>query len=699
MIKLSLPKAVQINAFIFVSFILISPLSISAAVSNWQQGASINPTYSGDFSSSSFQQSVRDLAETGANYVNLTIPYYQSNIYSTDIQRGNSTPSDQSLRDAVNYAHSRGMKVMFKFHIDSYDGNWRAYINPGDRATWFNNYENALMQYARLAQSLGVEDLCIGAETISMTSEGMNSSNTYYWNRIIANVRSVYSGKLTYSSQRTEGNAWDAFNEQYGIKFWDKLDYLGISGYFPLASYTNNPSKQQIMDDWNNIEREKILPFQQMYNKPLLFTEIGYRSLLGANRDPWDYNRQDQVSQELQANLYDALMQFWNNKEYFKGVHLWEWESNPNAGGWNTSFTAQNKTAEEIMKKWFSGDPTTPTEPTPPTQPSAVTIAGTVTPSPIIVNQSGALKVNVKSNSAISNAIVDIEVYNSSDQKVFQQYLSNQTINANIDNNFQVNWTPNTTGNYTLKAGVFNSSWSQLYKWEGNAATFSVNNQQTPPTPPVNAAYTFTATNNPTSPKVNEGNNINVSVTSNTNVNDSIIDVEVYNSSDQRVFQQFFTGQNLTANQAKSFSVNFTANTPGKYTIKAGVFNNGWGNLVWNGNIKQFDVQNASTPVPPTPVPSTEITMINPTNGANLNGLVTFKGSMQNRALNTYKMYWRVDDGQLNEMSDSNGNKESLIDLSGWNWKGNGPYKITFVAKELNGNVISEKSANINISR
>ena len=41
--------------------------------------------------------------------------------------------------------------------------------------------------------------------------------------------------------------------------------------------------------------------------------------------------------------------------------------------------------------------------------------------------------------------------------------------------------------------------------------------------------------------------------------------------------------------------------------------------------------------------------------------------------------------------------KEAIIDLTSWNWKGNGPYTITFVSKDASGNVISEKSVNITV--
>jgi hypothetical protein len=65
-------------------------------------------------------------------------------------------------------------------------------------------------------------------------------------------------------------------------------------------------------------------------------------------------------------------------------------------------------------------------------------------------------------------------------------------------------------------------------------------------------------------------------------------------------------------------------------------------------------------------------------------------------------MYWQVDGDQLNEMQNNDTDyphKEVLVDLSGWNWKNEGPYNINFVSKDLAGNTISQKSVNIYITR
>jgi hypothetical protein len=81
-----------------------------------------------------------------------------------------------------------------------------------------------------------------------------------------------------------------------------------------------------------------------------------------------------------------------------------------------------------------------------------------------------------------------------------------------------------------------------------------------------------------------------------------------------------------------------------------------------------------------------------------VSGVQPFKAMLTNASIGDYHMYWQVDGDRLNEMSDSSADyphKESLVDLSSWNWKGAGPYNINFVSKDSTGAVLNQKAVNI----
>ena len=115
----------------------------------------------------------------------------------------------------------------------------------------------------------------------------------------------------------------------------------------------------------------------------------------------------------------------------------------------------------------------------------------------------------------------------------------------------------------------------------------------------------------------------------------------------------------------------------------------------------------AAAPPPAAPVPVAPVVIGNlstwwPTDGVTLSGTQPFKARVENMALSAYQMYWQVDGGQLNLMSDNQtdgAHKESSVNVSGWNWRGAGPYTITFVAKDLTGKTLATKSVTINIAR
>lgn len=194
-------------------------------------------------------------------------------------------------------------------------------------------------------------------------------------------------------------------------------------------------------------------------------------------------------------------------------------------------------------------------------------------------------------------------------------------------------------------------------------------------------------------------------------LSNAIVDVEIYNEANQQVFQKFFEGQTLTNGQTKSFAVQWTPKEVGKYTIKMGVFTQYWSkNLFWTDTAGTVTVANqviqVSQPAPTQPQTTTQTASVGgveiwwPSNGSAVTGAQPFKAMLQGKQLHEYKMYWKVDGGQENLMPDNftdYPHKEVLVDVSGWNWRGAGPYTLTFVARDNGGQIISQKNTQISI--
>lgn len=92
-----------------------------------------------------------------------------------------------------------------------------------------------------------------------------------------------------------------------------------------------------------------------------------------------------------------------------------------------------------------------------------------------------------------------------------------------------------------------------------------------------------------------------------------------------------------------------------------------------------------------------EIAIEWPTDGAHIDNMQAFKASLSNSGPNDYILFWQVDDDHYNQMTSpsASGGKEAAVDLSGWNWKGDGPYKLTFIAQTPEGFELSKKTIQI----
>ena len=254
-------------------------------------------------------------------------------------------PSDASLIRVIKFARSIGLEVMLNMHIDvAGQSVWRAHIDPAERTAWFRNYGGWLVHYGRIAQAAGAIGICIGTEMIDVTNPTVHVSNTAMWVcYIIRPLRSVFTGWLTYSAQ----HGVDAL--QVGI--WPYLDRIGVSVYFSLAG---SGSLGSLVADWQRINKSYVSPLRR-YDKPIFFTEVGYRNVAGDHLTPWSYAPGGTRDQAEQARDYKALLWYWRHFSWWRGVVWWDWTADPGrTGPADIDFTPQGKQAEATLRHYFA---------------------------------------------------------------------------------------------------------------------------------------------------------------------------------------------------------------------------------------------------------------------------------------------------------------------------------------------------------
>lgn len=236
------------------------------------------------------------------------------------------------------------IKIMLKPQIWVRHGEFTGYVKMTNEAHWRifeNSYTKFILEFAQLAQEMNVDVFCIGTEL-----EQFIANRPAYWNVLIQKIKTIYNGKLTYAAN------WDEFKT---TPFWNQLDFIGVDAYFPVSN-EKTPTVKACLLGWKT-HKETLKLFSEKYNKAILFTEFGYRSVDYSAKEPWKSDRSmTQVNLKAQTNATKALFDTFWNENWFAGGFIWKWYHNhQTAGGHNNSrFTPQNKPVEAIIKKQYN---------------------------------------------------------------------------------------------------------------------------------------------------------------------------------------------------------------------------------------------------------------------------------------------------------------------------------------------------------
>lgn len=104
------------------------------------------------------------------------------------------------------------------------------------------------------------------------------------WYKLIKKVRTSYSGKLTYAAN---------FDNYQNVKFWDKLDFIGINAYFKLRDYMPDVDDSLLTEkfeaSWDDIFLKlKTFRKKEGLDQLTLFTELGYVYKENSTIMPWE---------------------------------------------------------------------------------------------------------------------------------------------------------------------------------------------------------------------------------------------------------------------------------------------------------------------------------------------------------------------------------------------------------------------------
>jgi len=296
------------------------------------------PGVRGTWGNEAAERSMESMAaDTGANWTAIAFSALQATPQSTEIPYWDKpTVTDEEVLWAISRAKSLKLNVCLKPIVNCADGTWRAHINFFDKdvpcepkwSQWFRSYSNFILHYAAIAEATGCEIFCIGCELVQADRRAEE------WRSLIASVRSIYSGMLTYNC--------DKYQED-NVTWWDALDVISSSGYYPEH-------------DWDK-QLDRIEQVVKSHNKPFFFMEAGCPSRTGSAAIPNDWTLKGEPSQEEQSRFYRAMFNHCQGREWVQGFMLWDWPArlySAEEGPANDDYCMYGKEAAGIVKEYYS---------------------------------------------------------------------------------------------------------------------------------------------------------------------------------------------------------------------------------------------------------------------------------------------------------------------------------------------------------
>jgi hypothetical protein len=344
----------------------------------------------GDYLSDDAAESMAKLADTGTEWVCISFYTMMPTYDSPEFTWGDANQrmvSDDGIRRAIDLARENGMKVILKPVVNCDDQTWRAWIRffrpitdderaegitgehdpwgeaPGMRDgmvrdtdkwnTWWNNYEQFVVHYARIAEEKHVAALCLGCE--------MSSSEEFEdrWRQLIGKVREVYHGQLTYDINH---------DRQGDLAWWDEVDFMSISAYYQVAPSDGRTIEQVVEETTPKDEivaaleqvKARLADTSAKFNKPILFIETGVTNVRGCARYPWSHpgaHMESPLDEQEQANYYAAFFEVFWDEPWFMGYAWWDWPArlyDAEDAGTDRGFSIYGKKAEDILRDWYA---------------------------------------------------------------------------------------------------------------------------------------------------------------------------------------------------------------------------------------------------------------------------------------------------------------------------------------------------------
>jgi hypothetical protein len=340
----------------------VAPPSIVPRANGWRlaghravRGVTIGPIENAyhpnlGYGSPAYERTLDECVRMGAEWIALTTFGRVYDLSGRGVDPTFEAPFAKNVEDvraAVAQAHARGLRVMLVPHLWVESGEWRAKIDPGSGAgwdAWAKSYGAFVKGWAKVAEQSRVDLFSAGVELRSWVTTPRAPSFV----DLLREIRAIYKGLVTYSAN------WDDVADTVVL---GELDVVGVNAFYPLAD--KDGARFEALLEGGRRVREKVAALAETWQKPVLFTEIGYTTRPDPAIRPWEWPddmKNVEVDEAAQADAYRALVAPLLDEPRFMGFFVWRVYADPDdvsqEAEWG--FSPRGKLAELVVRDAFA---------------------------------------------------------------------------------------------------------------------------------------------------------------------------------------------------------------------------------------------------------------------------------------------------------------------------------------------------------